>query len=390
MLDTEENAGPTGGFEMHNKNLGVAALVIVIILIIIVPMPAILLDLLLVINITISLLMTLNAIYATEALSMASFPTMLLFSTLFRLSLNIASTRLIIGTGEAGKVIESFGKFVGGNDLIVGAVVFFIIMIVQFLVITKGAERVSEVAARFTLDAMPGKQMAIDADLNSGLINEIDAKNRRKKIQREADFYGAMDGASKFVKNDAIAGIIITVVNVIGGIIMGLVRLGDPFEVVLERYTILTIGDGLVSQLPSLLIAVATGVIVTRAAAEDDLGSDLVNQLFYSPRVMYIAAGACLVLWPILSQFFLLLMAVFLIYLGQRMSAVKKQIDVKTEQQAEQEEVEEIRKPENVVSLLQVDPIELEIWIWHYSIGGCEPRRRLAGPCRHDPTPIGD
>jgi len=345
---------------MKNNNMLVAIFVVFIVLFIIVPMPPVLLDVLLVINITLSLLILINAIYATDALSMSSFPTMLLFTTLYRLSLNIISTRLIVGKGEAGGVIRSFGRFVGGNDLIVGFIIFLIIMIVQFLVITKGAERVSEVAARFTLDAMPGKQMAIDADLNSGLINEMEAKERRKRVQREADFYGAMDGATKFVKNDAIFGIISTAINIIGGIIMGLVRQGRTFEDVLETYTILTIGDGLVIQIPSLLISIATGVIVTRAAAETDLGSDLIRQIFNSSRVMYIAAGACIILMPVLWQWSLLLVAGFLIYLGLQLDKRKVVESKQEEQKIEEQEVEEIRKPENVVSLLQVDPIELE------------------------------
>lgn len=345
---------------MKNNNMLVAIFVVFIVLFIIVPMPPVILDLLLVINITLSLLILINAIYATDALSMSSFPTMLLFTTLYRLSLNIISTRLIVGKGEAGGVIRSFGRFVGGNDLIVGFIIFLIIMIVQFLVITKGAERVSEVAARFTLDAMPGKQMAIDADLNSGLINEMEAKERRKRVQREADFYGAMDGATKFVKNDAIFGIISTAINIIGGIIMGLVRQGRTFEDVLETYTILTIGDGLVNQIPSLLISIATGVIVTRAAAETDLGTDLIRQIFNSSRVMYIGAGACIVLMPVLWQWPLLLVAGFLIYLGLQLDKRKVVESKQEEQKIEEQEVEEIRKPENVVSLLQVDPIELE------------------------------
>ncbi len=345
---------------MKNNNMLVAIFVVFIVLFIIVPMPPVILDLLLVINITLSLLILINAIYATDALSMSSFPTMLLFTTLYRLSLNIISTRLIVGKGEAGGVIRSFGRFVGGNDLIVGFIIFLIIMIVQFLVITKGAERVSEVAARFTLDAMPGKQMAIDADLNSGLINEMEAKERRKRVQREADFYGAMDGATKFVKNDAIFGIISTAINIIGGIIMGLVRQGRTFEDVLETYTILTIGDGLVNQIPSLLISIATGVIVTRAAAETDLGSDLIRQIFNSSRVMYIGAGACIILMPVLWQWSLLLVAGFLIYLGLQLDKRKVVESKQEEQKIEEQEVEEIRKPENVVSLLQVDPIELE------------------------------
>lgn len=345
---------------MNNRNLMVAVSVVFIILFIIVPIPAILLDVLLVINITLSLLMLLNAIYATDALSMAAFPTMLLFTTLFRLSLNIVSTRLIIGKGEAGEVIRSFGTFVGGDNLVVGALVFIVIMIVQFMVITKGAERVSEVAARFTLDAMPGKQMAIDADLNSGLISETEAKERRKNIQREADFYGSMDGASKFVKNDAIAGIIIVFVNIIGGIIMGMVFLDKSIDEALTTYTILTIGDGLVSQIPSLMIAVATGIIVTRAASDGDLGSDIIKQLFDSPRVLFISAGACILLTPILRQWSLLFMAGGLIYLGIIIKNRSKKVSKEEELKVEQQEVEEIRKPENVVSLLQVDPIELE------------------------------
>ncbi len=345
---------------MKNRNLVVAIFVVLIVLFIIVPMPSVVLDVLLVINITLSLLILINAVYAREALSMSAFPTMLLFTTLYRLSLNIVSTRLIVGEGEAGGVIRSFGKFVGGNDLIVGAIVFIIIMIAQFMVITKGAERVSEVAARFTLDAMPGKQMAIDADLNSGLINETEAKDRRKKIQREADFYGAMDGATKFVKNDAIFGILSVFVNIIGGIVMGMVKLNLPINEALERYTILTIGDGLVSQIPSLLIAVATGIIVTRAAAEGDLGNDIIRQIFNSPSVMYVGAGACFILVFILWQWSLILVGGLLIFLGFKLKSVQQEEFKQEEMKVEEQEVEEIRKPENVVSLLQVDPIELE------------------------------
>ena len=344
----------------NNRNLIVAIFVVFIVLFIIVPIPTFLLDVLLVVNIALSFLVLINAIYAVDALSMAAFPTMLLFLTIYRLSLNIISTRLIIGKGVAGEVIKSFGRFVGGDDLIVGFIIFLIIMLVQFLVITKGAERVSEVAARFTLDAMPGKQMAIDADLNAGLINETDAKERRKRIQREADFYGSMDGATKFVKNDAIFGIITTAINIIGGIIMGLVRLGDTFENVLNRYTILTIGDGLVAQIPSLLIAIATGIIVTRAASEGDLGSEIVNSLFNSPKVLYVASGACIVLVPILKQWSLIFVAGLLIFLATRLQSAAQQVTKEEEQKVEEQEVEEIRKPENVVSLLQVDPIELE------------------------------
>jgi len=345
---------------MKNRNLMVAACAVFIVIFIIVPIPDFLLDVLLVTNITLSLLILINAIYADDALSMASFPTMLLFTTLFRLSLNVVSTRLIIGEGEAGKVIQSFGKFVGGNNLVVGFIVYIIIMLAQFIVITKGAERVAEVSARFTLDAMPGKQMAIDADLNSGLINEAQAKERRKRIQREADFYGAMDGASKFVKNDAIFGIITTIINIAGGIIAGVVMHGKTIEQALEDYTILTIGDGLVSQIPALLVSVATGIIVTRAAAENDLGSDIINQLFNSPQVLNIGAVACFALVPVLRQWSLLAVGGGLLFLASRIKQNAETISKQEEIAVEEKEVEEIRKPENVVSLLQVDPIELE------------------------------
>jgi len=346
---------------MGIKSILIAVWAVIILLVILVPMPMLLLDILLVINLTLALLILLNAIYAKDALSMSAFPTILLFTTLYRLALNVASTRLIIGQGEAGKVIQSFGEFVGGNNIVVGAIVFLIIMIVQFLVITKGAERVSEVAARFTLDAMPGKQMAIDADLNSGLINESEAKERRKRIQREADFYGSMDGASKFVKNDAIFGFITTALNIIGGFIMGMTQgTGLTVAQVLTKYTILTIGDGLVSQVPSLLISIATGIIVTRAASEDDLGEEIVTQLIRNPKVLYIAAGACFVMTFIIGQFFMIVVAIFLIYLGTRLNAIEKEELEKGEVVTEEMKVEEIRKPENVVSLLHVDPIELE------------------------------
>ena len=346
---------------MNFKSVLIAVWAVIILLVILVPLPPLLLDVMLVINITISLLILLNAIYAKDALSMSAFPTLLLFTTLYRLSLNVASTRLIFGKGDAGQVIRAFGEFVGGNEIVVGAIVFLIIMIVQFLVITKGAERVSEVAARFTLDAMPGKQMAIDADLNSGLVNEAEARARRKRIQREADFYGSMDGASKFVKNDAIFGFIATALNIIGGFIMGMAQGGNlTVGQVLEKYTILTIGDGLVSQVPSLLISIATGIIVTRAASEDDLGVEIISQLFKTPRVMFITAGACFTMTFIIGQFFMVIIAILLVVLGVRMQAAEQEELKKDEIDTEEQKVEEIRKPENVVSLLQVDPIELE------------------------------
>jgi len=346
---------------MKFKSVAIAIWGVIILLVILVPMPTLLMDVLFIANITISLLVLLNAMYAKDALSMSSFPTLLLFTTLFRLSLNIAATRLIIGQGDAGKVIESFGEFVGGNNVVVGAIIFLTIMLVQFLVITKGAERVSEVAARFTLDAMPGKQMAVDADLNAGLINEAQAKERRKNIQREADFYGSMDGASKFVKNDAIFGFITVALNVIGGFIMGMMQnSGATVEYILEKYTKLTIGNGLVVQIPALLISVATGIIVTRAASEEELSEEILSQLFSSPRTMFIAAGACFLMTFIIGRFSMILMAIMLVVIGIKMQGSEKEKVKQDEKIMEEKTVEEIRKPENVISLLHVDPIELE------------------------------
>jgi len=346
---------------MKFKSVAIAIWGVVILLVILIPMPTVLMDVLFIINITISLLILLNSIYTKDALSMSSFPTLLLFTTLYRLALNIAATRLIIGQGNAGKVVESFGEFVGGNNIVVGAIIFLVIMLVQFLVITKGAERVSEVAARFTLDAMPGKQMAVDADLNAGLINEAQAKERRKRIQREADFYGAMDGASKFVKNDAIFGFIAVVLNVIGGFIMGMMQnSGASWEDILEKYTKLTIGNGLAVQIPALLISVATGIIVTRAASDEELSEEILSQMFSGPRTMFIAAGACFIMTFIIGRFFMIVVAGLLVFLGIRMQGSEKEKIKQDEKEMEERTVEEIRKPENVISLLHVDPIELE------------------------------
>ncbi|MDI9499719.1 MAG: flagellar biosynthesis protein FlhA [Bacillota bacterium] len=345
---------------MRARDMSVPVIVVAIVLAFIIPLPSGIIDVLLAVNIMISVIILLNTIYMKEALQMSIFPSLLVITTLFRLALNVSTTRLILGKGEAGGVIEGFGRFVGGNDLVVGFIVFIVITLVNFIVITRGAERVAEVAARFTLDAMPGKQMAIDADLNSGLINEAEAKERRKKIQREADFYGAMDGASKFVKNDAIMGIVITVLNIVGGIIMGMVFRGNSVMEALSTYAILTIGDGLVSQIPALMISASTSFIVTRAASESDMSADFLKQVFSNARVLYIAAALSLVLAFFLPTIPFLLMAVILAFLGYTLS--KQQIEEQKQQEVEIEETEaeEIRKPENVVSLLQVDPIELE------------------------------
>ncbi len=273
----------------------VAIGIVGIILMIIIPLPSGMLDILLTLNISLSVVIFLITMYIKEPLEFSVFPTMLLITTLFRTSLNFSSTRLILGKGDAGKVVDTFGNFVTGGNMAVGIIMFLILVVVQFMVITKGSERVAEVAARFTLDAMPGKQMAIDADLNSGLINDQQAKERRKKVQREADFYGAMDGASKFVKGDAIAGIIITIINISAGFLIGMLQMklsaGEA-----AKFMILTIGDGLVNQIPALFISVASGMIVTRAASESNLGTDIVKQLFSQPKVLYFTSVVLIIL----------------------------------------------------------------------------------------------
>ena len=346
---------------MKFGDLIVAFVIIGIIIIIIIPIPSWILDILLSLNISLSLLLLLISMYTEDVLQISIFPSLLLISTLYRLSLNISTTRSILKDGEAGKVIETFGEFVIQGDIVVGFIVFLIIILVQFIVITKGAERVAEVAARFTLDAMPGKQMAIDADLNSGLITEEDARKRRKEIQQYADFYGAMDGATKFVKGDAIAGIIITIINILGGLIIGMVSKNLTFQESLQKYTLLTVGDGLVSQIPALLISTATGLVVTRAASESNLGRDMINQLFgNNSTLMFIISGvlALLGIFTPLPLPTYLTMAVMFSFLGYSM---KRQInEIVEEEPIQATEAEELRKPENVMSLLKVDDIELE------------------------------
>lgn len=347
---------------MKFGEISVAILLIAIVLIIIIPVPPTLLDILLALNISLSVIILLNTVYTKDALQFSIFPSLLLITTVFRLSLNISSTKLILAEGNPGEVVRAFGTFVIQDNVVVGFIVFLIITIVQFLVITKGAERVSEVAARFTLDAMPGKQMAIDADLNSGLITEQEAKERRKNIQREADFYGAMDGASKFVKGDAIAGIIITVINIIGGFIMGMIRGEGEILEIMNKYTNLTVGDGLVSQIPSLLISTATGIIITRAASDSDLSTDLLKQIFQNDLVLFLASGVAglMAVIPGLPTIPFVILAIALGIYGYYLRKAIQQGTVQEEIQIQESEVEEIRKPENVISLLQVDPIELE------------------------------
>jgi flagellar biosynthesis protein FlhA len=260
------------------------------ILLLILPVPPVLLDLLLTVSIALSLLILLVILYVKEPADFSGFPTLLLFVTLFRLALNVASTRLILLDGYAGHIIEAFGNFVVRGNYVVGLVVFLILVLINFVVITKGAGRIAEVAARFTLDAMPGKQMAIDAELSAGVINEAEARSRRRKVEQEADFYGAMDGASKFVRGDAIAAVLITLVNVLGGFAIGILQKGMPVGEALQRFTLLSIGDGLVSQVPALIISTAAGMLVTRAAAKAELGQELSRQLLFYPRAMTILA----------------------------------------------------------------------------------------------------
>ena len=356
-----------GGFIQQHSDVLIAATLIMIVLMMIIPLPTMLLDILLCVNITLSLVIVLVTIYNSEALDFSVFPSLLLITTLFRLALNISSTRLILLEGYAGEVITAFGNFVVGGNAVVGFIVFLILVVIQFVVITKGAERVSEVAARFTLDAMPGKQMAIDADLNQGAISDAEAKRRREKIQNEANFYGAMDGASKFVKGDAIASIIITLINIGGGFIIGMLMRNLSAMQALQTYTLLTVGDGLVGQIAALLISTATGIIVTRSASTgDNLGADLVSQLFRNPRVFFIASGVLLLLsivpgLPGIPFFVLCLIAGFIGYsLRQSTEAGEEQQAEEQKQQAAKEK-QAATKPENIVSLLQVDPMELEI-----------------------------
>ncbi len=345
------------------SDLYVVLAVVLIIVMMVLPLPTFLLDILLALNISLSLLILLITMSIHEPLEIAAFPSLLLITTLFRLSLNVSSTRVILLTGNPGRIIQAFGTFVVGGNYVVGLVIFLILVVVQFMVITKGAERVAEVAARFTLDAMPGKQMSIDADLNSGLISESEARQRRVQISREADFYGAMDGASKFVKGDAIAGIIITIINILGGIAIGIFQKGDDFAAALNRYSLLSVGDGLVSQIPALLISTATGIIITRAASENNLGRDLTTQLFSQYKVLATAAAVIVVLGfvPGLPTLPFLIIGLLLGGLSFGILRSERQAEVSEDMALEQQQLEEARKPESLISLLQVDQIELEI-----------------------------
>ena len=353
----------SGKLIQRYSDILIAVAIVTIVIMMIIPLPTIILDILICLNITIALLVVMSAIYNVEALDLSVFPSLLLITTLFRLALNISSTRLILLDGYAGEVITAFGNFVVGGNAVVGFIVFVILVIVNFIVITKGSERVAEVSARFTLDAMPGKQMAIDADLNQGAITDAEAKRRREKVQRESDFFGAMDGASKFVKGDAIAAIVIMIINIGGGFVIGMLQRDMDASQALQTYTLLTVGEGLVAQIPALLISTATGIIVTRSAAEGNLGSDLVKQLFRNARIFMILTGVLLFLaiMPGLPgvPFTALALVCALIAWNLRRGQVAEQEVQQVEQKAKAKK--EATTPENIVSLLQVDPMELEI-----------------------------
>lgn len=347
---------------MKKQDLGVALYLLAAFIMLIIPINSLALDVLLAFNMAIAFMILFGTMFAKEVLDMSYFPTILLFTTVFRIALNVSSTRLILSTGDPGNVVATFGEFVGGGDLVIGIVVFIILLIVQFVVINKGSERVAEVTARFTLDAMPGKQMAIDADLNTGAITDAQAKERRQKLQDEASFFGSMDGAVKYVKGDATAGLIITGVNIIGGICMGILRQKMEFGAALDKYVILTIGDGLVSQIPSLATSLATGILVTKGSKEADFGSVLVKQLFGLPKVLYMVGGVIMVLGiatPLSKLIFIPMGAIFIVC-GRMIANTIETAEIEAQVDIDEESAEEIRRPENVNSLLQVDPIELE------------------------------
>src|SRR5262245_5950836 len=283
-------APPAAKRRFRNADVGLALAVVGLLCILLVQLPTWMLDLLIVVNLASSILLLLLVLSSERPLELSTFPTLLLFGALFRLALNVASTRLILLHGKAGHVIQSFGEFVVGGSLVVGVVIFLILVVIQFIVITKGAGRISEVAARFTLDAMPGKQMAIDAELNAGVLNEAEARRRRQRLAREAEFYGAMDGAGKFVRGDAIAGLIITAVNLVGGIAMGLTN-GMSLVDSLHTYSVLAVGDGLVSQIPALIIATTAGILTTKTNSDDSLGQEIGHQLFAQPQALAAGAG---------------------------------------------------------------------------------------------------
>ena len=341
------------------SDIVISCVIVAVVLMLITAPSTMMIDFLIIINIAIALVILLISVSAQDALAFSTFPSLLLILTIFRVGISISITRAILSNdGNAGRVVEAFGTYMGQGDLVIGAIVYVILLVVQFLVITKGAERVSEVAARFTLDAMPGKQMAIDADLNSGAIDEGEARRRRTNVSREADFYGSMDGASKFVKGDNILSLIVLAVNIIGGLIIGsMAGVADP----VNTYVIAAIGGGLCNQIPSLLISTATGIVVTKAASDNTMGEDVSRQITQQPMILIIAGGVVILLsffgFPVSAT---LPIGVILIVLALVLQASRKKKDVVEEIPEVEQAAEETRKPENVVSLLQVDPIELE------------------------------
>ncbi|MGQ9473010.1 MAG: flagellar biosynthesis protein FlhA [Candidatus Caldatribacteriaceae bacterium] len=346
-----ESSGKQGDFIF-------AFLFILIVLMMVIPLPPMMVDFLLSCNIALSVMILLTTTYITNPLHFSVFPSLLLFTTLFRLALNVSTTRLILLRGYAGRLIAAFGNFVVGGNYVVGFVIFLILVIIQFVVITNGAGRIAEVAARFTLDSMPGKQMSIDADLNAGLIDEKEARRRRREIERQADFYGAMDGASKFVRGDAIAGLVITMINFLGGIVIGSLQRGLSVQEALQTYALLTVGDGLVAQIPALLISTASGLIVTRAASEDNLGQDVSRELTQIPRAVLLTAMLLIFLGliPGLPKMPFMLLGLF------AFAFVYTRRERKTDKKKEEVPREELPKtPEEIARLIEVDPVELEI-----------------------------
>ncbi len=350
------------GVRLRKTDAMIAIYILVAFMMLIVPLPAIVLDVFMAFNIAVAFTVLFVCMFSKEVLDLSYFPTILLFTTIFRLAMNVSSTRLILKTGTAGNVVLTFGQFVGGGDIIIGAIIFVILILIQFMVINKGSERVAEVTARFTLDAMPGKQMAIDADLNTGAIDDREALRRREKIQEESNFFGSMDGAVKYVKGDATAGLLLTAINLIGGIAMGMLRMGMDVNTALNNYGILTIGDGLVSQIPSLLISLSTGILVTKGSKEAEFGSTLLKQLFGVPKVMYLV-GATLTFLGLATELNTILfvgMGLLFIMGGRMIAGNLETAQIEQEADSEEAAAEEVRQPENVNSLLQVDPIELE------------------------------
>ncbi len=346
----------------RGTNSIISVFVLLIVAMMVIPLPPALLDVLIAVNFSMAIAILLLTMYTKEPLDFSVFPSLLLIMTLFRLSINVSSTRLILLRHNAGSIIEAFGQFVVGGNEVVGLIIFIILVIIQFVVITKGSERVAEVAARFTLDAMPGKQMSIDADLSSGLITEEDARLRRRAIEQEADFYGAMDGASKFVKGDAIAGLIITAINLLGGFAVGMLQHGLPAAEAWHKYALLTVGDGLVSQLPALIISTATGIIVTRSASRENLSADVIGQVLSTPKVLSITGGALLVLAmiPGFPKPSLIILGIVWLFLGRMVETSKLATESKEREEAYRKELEEQKSPEAALNLIKVDPLEIE------------------------------